>query len=371
VPDLSGLIPRLRRAARAGTLGRALGLRLRQLAAVARSPSELRAWIESALFNAYTLSIDVVGACNISCPTCPVANWPKSSWTGEKGAMEPEFLDRLLAKALKECVVNSVNLYVYTEPLIHPRIAELVRVVKKRGLVCRLSSNLNLLRDPAGLLESGLDDLTVSVSGFRQENYAVTHAGGDVEAVKRNMSLLADARRRLGAKTRVVVNFHKYRGNLEDLPLMRAFAADCGFEFVARWASLFPLEKFLAHVRPEATAAELTEADREIIGRLALPLREVAEAARRHPVSSCALRESELVLDVRGGVYLCCAAAMDAGRNKHGSFLDAPLESLQKKKSQNPLCAGCMAGGLPPVMIGDPPYLDALAEKALAPAPRV
>src|SRR5580704_11655035 len=68
--------------------------------------------------------------CNLRCPSCLVgapygalSDWPR-------GLMSPELLGQIVDKALRECRISAVGLYNWTEPLLHPRIAELVRAVK-------------------------------------------------------------------------------------------------------------------------------------------------------------------------------------------------------------------------------------------------
>jgi len=294
-----------------------------------------------------SFSIDVVSACNLLCPTCPVANWPKESWTGVKGVMDATLLHQLIRKAISECLVADIKLFAYSEPLLHPRLPELVAIVKSYGLPCHISTNLNVLRDAEALLRAGPDAILVSLSGFHQETYAVTHTGGDIEVVKAHMRALADARKRVGSKTVMTVLFHKYRTNLDEVPMMRELATSLGFGFDDCWATFFPLEKVLTYAKPELALAEVTSADVVIIDRLGMPLRDVVDRASAAPVESCVLQDFAVVLDVTGNVYLCCEAAMDATRNKIASYLDTPLALVQERKKHHSLCTTCMASGLP------------------------
>jgi MoaA/NifB/PqqE/SkfB family radical SAM enzyme len=349
------VIPVLRRllaAARTNALPRAIGFRWRQLAYanshpgahyLRLSPRILRRLAEQPM----SFSIDVVSVCNLRCPTCPVENWPKESWTGAKGVMDAALLHQLLRKALGECLVGHINLFAYTEPLLHPRLPELIEIVKSYGLTCGVSTNLNVLRDAEALLRAQPDEIRISVSGFHQDTYAVTHAGGDIEVVKAHMRALAEAKTRLASNTTITVFFHKYKTNLDELPLMKDFARSLGLEFDECWAAFFPLEKMLTYAKPELALAEVTDADRGIIDRLAVSPKAVVELAARTPVSSCTLQDSAIVLDVAGNVYLCCEAAMDATRNRIASYLDTPLGLVQARKKSHSLCATCMAGGLP------------------------
>ena len=232
------LFRRLLLAVRQNTLPRATGFRLRQFAYanthsgdhyLKLSPRMLRRLLEQPM----SFSIDVVSVCNLECPTCPVANWPKESWTGATGIMDAALLHQLIRKALSECLVGNIDLFAYTEPLLHPRLPELIAIVKSYGLRCKLSTNLNVMRDADAVLRAEPDEIRISVSGFHQDTYGVTHAGGDIEVVKRHMRTLAEARQRLGSRTDVRVFFHKYRTNLDDLPLMKEFAASLGLDLTS------------------------------------------------------------------------------------------------------------------------------------------
>src|ERR1043165_2963531 len=173
------LARRLIAAVRNRTLRRGIGLRLRQFAfanahdadhylklrdeqrrfTVARARRALRRITEQPM----SFNIDVVSTCNLACPTCPVANWPKESWTGVKGIMDAALLDRLICKAGSECLAADVQLFAFTEPLLHPRLHELIAVVKSYRLPCGLSTNLNVLRDADGLLSAGPAQLVGSL----------------------------------------------------------------------------------------------------------------------------------------------------------------------------------------------------------------
>jgi len=358
------LIRRLLVAVRDHALPRAIGFRMRQLA-YANSHSgdyylklgsgKRRGSLRNALTVAgriaeqpTTFSIDVTSVCNLVCPTCPVANWPKESWTGATGVMDPALLHQLLRKALSECLVGDISLFAYTEPLLHHQLPELIAIVKSYGLTCTISTNLNVMRDADALLRAAPDHIRISVSGFHQDTYAVTHAGGDIEVVKQHMRTLAEARTRLGSTTIVTVYFHKYRTNLAELPLMQAFAASLGLQFDECWATFFPLEKVLTYAKPELALAEVTDTDLRIIDRLGVSLADEVERASRTPAESCTLQDHAVVLDVTGSAYLCCEAAMDATRNKIAPYLDTPLSVVQARKKQHSLCTACMANGLPP-----------------------
>src|SRR5882724_10077432 len=139
--------------------------------------------------------IDVFGFCNLRCPSCPVGNWSDDPAVFHHGLMSKELLGAILDKAMRECRVRSVGLFNWTEPLLHPKIYELIALVRSRGLHCGISSNLNVLRSPDLLMAANPDWMRVSVSGFTQEIYVRGHKEGDIEKMKANMRRLAEAKR--------------------------------------------------------------------------------------------------------------------------------------------------------------------------------
>ncbi len=287
--------------------------------------------------------IDVVGSCNLRCPSCPVAN----SWDARTPAayMRPELLQKIMDKATSECSRLDVALYNWTEPFLHPKLAEMIGIVRSYGVACGLSTNLNLINNLDAIMQADPGMLKISLSGFTQDTYGVTHRRGDIEVVKRNMVEVARAKARARSATRIEVIFHRYLGNHEDEAHMGEYAESLGFEFTPVWAYLMPLEKALAFAAGDATDVRLNEEDRALIDRLALPLDRAIEAARQARVPTCSLRDRQMTLTPAGDVMLCCAV-YDQSKYTLGAYLDTPLDELQEMKYRHRQCGTCMKHGL-------------------------
>ena len=294
----------------------------------------------------FSFYIDVFGYCNLRCPTCPVGNWEDDPAVFHHGLMSKTFLEAILDKAMRECIVAGVGLFNWTEPLLHPRIHELIATVRSRGIHCSISTTLNVLRDPDLLMRASPDWLRVSVSGFAQEVYSRGHRGGDIEKVKTNMRRLADAKRSTGATTDMEVYFHKYVDNEADEAPMKAFAGALGYRFVTDWALMMPLEKTLTIADPSNPRATLTRDDHATIDRLALKTAQALALSSKHPVTSCSLRDDFIVLDVNANTTLCCTC-LASKANTVGNFLSTPIDAIQSARRSHPLCRPCMSLGFP------------------------
>jgi MoaA/NifB/PqqE/SkfB family radical SAM enzyme len=100
----------------------------------------------------------------------------------------------------------SIKLNFRGEPLIHPRIADLVTYAKERGILdVFLNTNATLLTEEVGkqLINSGLDRLIVSFEGFTPEIYEQNRVGARFSEVVENVRKFIRLKRRLGVKMRV------------------------------------------------------------------------------------------------------------------------------------------------------------------------
>jgi pyruvate-formate lyase-activating enzyme len=304
-----------------------------------------------------TYYIDVFGYCNLRCPSCPVGNWTDDPAVFHHGLMTEELLGDILDKATRECRVKSVGLFNWTEPLLHPKIHDMISVVRSRGLKCGLSSNLNILRRPDLLMKANPDWFRVSVSGFTQALYVRGHKAGDIEKVKVNMRRLAEAKRETGAITDLELYFHRYVDNESEEAPMKAYAESLGYRFTAGWATMMPLEKVLTIADPASPRATLTSEDQSILDRLAIKVDQAIAVTSKRKVTSCSLQDDYVVLDVNGNATLCCAC-MGSDSNTIGNYLTMPIDAIQSARRSHPLCKPCMSFGIPSLNEGGPELED-------------
>jgi len=236
----------------------------------------------------------------------------------------------------------------------------MIRAVRQRGLPCALSSNLNVSCDFREVLAADPTSIRVSLSGFRQETYGRTHRRGNIERVKENMRLLAEAKRETSSKVDLYVLFHRYVGNHADEAEMRRFADDLGFRFEAIWAYLMPLEKNLAVLGEEGSRSTVTNDDLLLIETLALPPKVASEIAQKHRDNRCVLQSERLAIDHEGKVQLCCAT-YDRALYSIANFIDTPLAEIQQSRRQHSLCATCSKHGLHVVAVYGAPEFEIAA----------
>jgi MoaA/NifB/PqqE/SkfB family radical SAM enzyme len=126
-----------------------------------------------------------------------------------------------------------VHLQGWGEPLLHPRLFDMIRVAKAAGCRVGLTTNGMLLDRLAAtqLLDVGLDLLAVSIAGATRETHDTIRAGSGLpwilKNVRRFVSLRAE-RRCKGPK--VELSYLMTRTNLAELPAAVELAASLGMD---------------------------------------------------------------------------------------------------------------------------------------------
>ena len=311
--------------------------RLRGVAKRNASPQEdqgadrLARLIEGSLKNPFSFEVDTVDACNLRCVHCPRGVHFQNNTSAR---MTPEFFNRMLDKMTEECRCKGVDLYNWSEPFLHPELAQLVMAVQSRHILCGLSSNLSLTNRARleAVLRQSPNSLIVSVSGFTQEVHERYHKGSNVETVKDNLRFIADFRKDSGLFVNVRIHCLQFVDNREDQVLWEQFCKEYGFVYHS-------LPACCSEVTTPETAGRLldppgfyTDAD----GRVKVQM-VFSETPRFDP---CPLHNT-VPINARGDVYLCCIY-WNRDEYRIGGFLDNSLASLQEKRFLHPHCSGCM-----------------------------
>lgn len=304
------------------------------------------------MLGAFTVNVEIVGTCNLTCPSCPVGSYGASrkdplSGGSIGGTMTLDRFRSVLDWLVREVKPRHEDVFValfsWGEPLIHPKVGEMVTLARAAGFRVGLSSNLNHAPHLEAAVKAGPDEFVVSLSGFDQDTYVQSHRGGNIEVVKANMVELSRLMEVHGSTTKVFVHYHGYRHNSgSDYVRMAELADALRFHFIPSIAYLMPVEKMLA-----AAQHETSPADQPIIDRLLIPISDQLEAARAAMGAheTCDLIESRLDIDVDGAVKLCCSS-YERRHNVAPKLEDVVLDTIQARRHQAALCGPCMENGI-------------------------
>jgi len=288
----------------------------------------------------YEYVIDIVGSCNLRCPSCARGNFGTQP---PPGLMSPEKFKEIVAKILRESPgVNVISLYNWGEPLLHPKLPEIISTLREHKIFSSFSSNLNIERDLKPILMAKPDMLKVSLSGFYQETYSKGHARGDIRLVKSNLYRLRYLMDKYHPDLNVEVIFHKYKYNLErDYHKVKELCEELNFIFASCFAYMMPVEKVIAY-----SQGEMSEQDRVIADALLVEINGALKEARQRKKTGCSLLEKQVLVNWDGSVSLCCASFDPAITVVEKDFLQVPVADIRRSKNKNPLCGSCMKTGV-------------------------
>ena len=173
----------------------------------------------------FMLMVEPTNFCNLKCPLCPSGNGQMTRERGKMGLGDFQAL-------IDEIGGNLLLLMLWNqgEPFLNRCFTDMVRYARDRKIPTLTSTNGHYIRDrdeARAVVESGLDEIIVSLDGVDQETYQRYRVGGDIERVFDGVRFLVNARKELGSQTPVIsLQFIVMRHNESDLAQAESIARD-------------------------------------------------------------------------------------------------------------------------------------------------
>jgi radical SAM protein with 4Fe4S-binding SPASM domain len=154
---------------------------------------------EKAIVSDFPLHVDIesTNACNLRCTMCM-----RNFMTEDIGYMDWELFKRIIDEGARHGL-PSIKLNYRGEPLMHPRIVDMVRYAKEKGVMdVQFNTNGLLLTGDLArkLIEAGLDRIIFSFDGATKETYEKIRTGSDFERVVGNIRRFVEIRDSMGSK---------------------------------------------------------------------------------------------------------------------------------------------------------------------------
>lgn len=180
-----------------------------------------------ALSRPHILHVGVTTYCNLSCPACP---------TGNSAMGRPaEHLDFPVYRRVVEEIGEGLMLMLFWdwgEPLMHPRIADMIALASARDIKTVISTNGSVADSPRHLqrlVAAAPTQVIVCVDGARQASFEKYRVGGSLARVLDTVERLAELRAAAGSDY-PVIEFRSLatRYNEHEFPQLLALAQDRG-----------------------------------------------------------------------------------------------------------------------------------------------
>jgi radical SAM protein with 4Fe4S-binding SPASM domain len=231
--------------------------------------------------------VETTAKCNLYCPMCP-----RETHKQPKADMTDEVFERLVRQSGDSA--EHMMLIGLGEPFMDPGIFDRIEFCHRHSVSTLLSTNGTFLdeRTAARVLDSPLEQITLSFDGAKKETFEFYRKGAKFEKVRDNFVRFARMKHERRSRLQVVVQMVKMDGNAGEVD-----------EFLAFWSAIPGVDQ----VRIKADETNLMRPD---AGH--------AAGDWKHPCHY--LWRGPMYVKQNGDVYPCCQSYMLDG---------APLGNLQ------------------------------------------
>ena len=139
--------------------------------------------------NPVIVHIEPTSLCNLRCPLCPSGN---GELTRLRTKMNFEQFKTIIDKL--PATVRMLLLWYQGEPFLVKDFTRMIRYAKRRSKYIVTSTNGHFFRKPEEIkkiIQSGIDEIIISLDGVDQESYQKYRVGGNLEIVKQGIRDLA------------------------------------------------------------------------------------------------------------------------------------------------------------------------------------
>jgi len=143
------------------------------------------------------LNIETICGCNLRCVMCPIGT---GGFKRKNKVMDQKLFKKIISEVAGK--TRYAWLHFFGEPLLDPYIFDRIKFCKSNGLKTQISTNATLLtKEKAGqLLESGLDDMIISLDGATKRTYEAIRKRGDFNRTMTNVRYFLELKKKRGIK---------------------------------------------------------------------------------------------------------------------------------------------------------------------------
>lgn len=160
------------------------------------------------------ISLEITNRCNLKCIMCPHSDLKRPI-----GDMEFPLFKKIIKEAAG--TLELIYLHLAGEPLLHPRLFDMIDICKREKIPVGISTNATLLdeRCSRDLIKSGLDYIILSFDGFTPETYENIRRGASFHKTMKNIETFLRLKGKGGKRPFTVVQLvymEKNKTEMED-----------------------------------------------------------------------------------------------------------------------------------------------------------
>jgi MoaA/NifB/PqqE/SkfB family radical SAM enzyme len=178
------------------------------------------------------MQIELTSYCNLRCVVCPVGT---SELTRGSRAIDVGLFESLMKEVGPYLL--TLSLWAWGEPLLHPEIEQILAIARRYPVATLLSTNgqnLNQKRIQEALRQQPPAQLIVAIDGLCDQSNSLYRKGARLEPALEGVRALAAWKQETGSRRpRLHCRFLAMKHNQQELPQLRQFALENGFDMVS------------------------------------------------------------------------------------------------------------------------------------------
>lgn len=232
-----------------------------------------------------------------------------------------------------------ISLYNWGEPLLHPKLKEIIKYLTDKDLKIIISTNASKLITFEGIDElRNLESITYSMCGFSQNSYDKIH-GFDFEKIKSNIVKMTKNFKDAGFKGTFLIAYHIYQFNVDELIEMIEFARENDIQPMPSYAYINDFKRMEQYINKEVEYEYLYKATSQLI------LFPIEEALKHRQEKYSCPQYLKLSIDSNCNVITCCADSTVLNKIYH-----VKSEDINEWRIKSEICKRCNSIGQSYVM---------------------
>src|SRR6476469_4062181 len=176
------------------------------------------------------ISVEPTTSCNLRCPECPSG---LRAFTRPTGMLQKNFFKETIDQLAPH--LSYLVFYFQGEPYLNPDFLNMVHYAASKKIYTATSTNAHYLTDANAQrpVESGLDNLIISIDGTTQEVYKQYRVGGNLKKVLEGAANIVKWKKELGSKKPFIIfQFLVVRHNQHQIEEVKKMAKEIGVDEV-------------------------------------------------------------------------------------------------------------------------------------------
>lgn len=263
------------------------------------------------------IMIEPTNICNLHCPLCPTG---AGLLKRKKGHMSFDTFKKIIDEVATTAF--RIRLWNWGEPLLNKDFVKMIKYAKSKNLFVNTSTNSFFLNEKIAqkLVESGLDELIVSLDGASEETYNKYRKNGSFLQVVKSLRTLREEKIKAKRKTPSVrLQFVIMKHNEHEIPKIKKLAKEVNVD-----ALVF---KTVGIMDPSMSDKIKEFIPSEKLSRYVLKEKAKSKQKIRN---WCDIMYNEVVINWDGSVVPCCYDMHNTFT--FGNILDQPFSKIWNNK---------------------------------------